>query len=175
MTPSAAGEVTKVLIALINSDPAAASWRNAVTQTEALVTRMRGKKQIAGSAMTLRSALKEFGPVLHLWAAWNLRGRRFRNDASVGYSFPDDVEMFRLEAQTLLHELREWDGAKNENARSKYLRNVFCEGPDWTEPTRQPNWPETGVIEKFIFAPDLIANPPPLRRRRRKLSDYSRA
>ena len=161
----AAGEVTKVLFALINDDPAAASWNNAIQWTATHGARTRGRNQMAVSPASLRSEMAEFAPVLHLWGAWAIRGRRRRDDASVGYSLPDDVNMFLCEAEILLRELRKWNEGKSENARSRYLEaNAFQVDPCWKPPRPRAGWPRTGIIPALKLQADAVRDPPPLRR-----------
>ena len=150
---NAVGEVAKALFALVNGDPANASWKHAISYVESCGERARygprakGEPLVASSAATLRKYLKEFAPVLHLWGAWSIRERQWRHDASVGYSVPDDVKMFLCESEILLRELRKWDGSQHENSHSVYLQaNAFQVADDWVPPPRLALWPRTGIL-----------------------------
>jgi hypothetical protein len=157
---TAAGEVVKTLFALIGGDPNVASWKHAIDLTEAAAARDRHKsagaaarsadtkqrqKAPAVSRATLRKYLLEFRPVLHLWGAWCIRERRWIWDDSVGYSLPDDVDMFISESELLFRVLQRWDSAKT--PRSKYLSaDVFRVADDWRPPLSRRGWPMTGAL-----------------------------
>jgi hypothetical protein len=153
---TAAGEVVKTLFALIGGDPNVASWKHAINLTELVGARDRAdaaraadtkprQKAPAVSHATLRKYLREFSPVLHLWGAWCIRGRRWNWDDSVGYSLPNDVDMFISESELLFRVLQRWDSAKT--TRSKYLGgDVFRVADDWRPPLSRRGWPMTGAL-----------------------------
>jgi hypothetical protein len=157
---TAAGEVVQVLWALISNYPGVASWHHATRLTEEAAVRAckeqtrrsaarrsphRRKETPAVSSTMLRKYLREFSPVLHLWGAWCIRGRRWNWDDSVGYSLPNDVAMFLCEAETLFEQLQKWDTAKS--PRSEYLAiDAFHPANDWRPPQRLDGWPMTGGI-----------------------------
>jgi hypothetical protein len=157
---TAAGEVVKTLFALIGGNPNVASWKHAIDLTERAAVRDRHKSAAAApksadtkprqkapavSSATLRKYLLEFSPVLHLWGAWCIRGRRWMWDDSVGYSLPDDVDMFISESELLFRVLQRWDSAKT--TQSKYLGgDVFRVAHDWRPPLSRRGWPRTGTL-----------------------------
>jgi hypothetical protein len=89
-----AGEQLKVLIAIAQSQPKRASWSNA----SKLVERQTGR-----SRAFLYRARSRFLPVIHLWAAYILRGQQFQGDDARGYTALDDVQVFVTEAMALLN------------------------------------------------------------------------
>ncbi|WP_281020123.1 hypothetical protein [Minwuia sp. IMCC3060] len=136
----ATGEITKVLIALHNSDPALASWKSATSIVE----------QETGSARgTGRSALmnyrRQFGSVSHLWAAWQLRGGRFAADELSGNSLAVDFQRFICEAERI----RLWgQGFVPERAMAEpvFGPNMWAAPADWLAPLPYEQWPGEGWL-----------------------------
>lgn len=160
--------MVKTLFALIGGDPNVASWKHAINLTELAAARDRvaaaarsadtkpRQKAPAVSRATLHKYLREFSPVLHLWGAWCIRGRRWNWDDSVGYSLPDDVDMFISESELLFRVLQRWDSAKT--TRSKYLGgDVFRVAHDWRPPLSRRGWPRTGALPQLKI--DEVAVP----------------
>jgi hypothetical protein len=159
---AAVGAVVTALLALISDDPGLASWNSAVALASAHATKARGKTMLATSPQTLRNYMSEFALVLHLWGAWRIRGARWRDDPSVKYTLPDDVQMFLLESETILERLRKLDyQQRHESSRSHYLMaDSFQVAPSWEPPSRLPGWPNTGCVPAITLdrmATDLPA------------------
>jgi hypothetical protein len=89
-----AGEQLRWLFALAQTEPKKlAAWNTAAR----LVEWQSGK-----SRAYLYDARRVFLPVIHLWAAFILRDRRFYGDEPRGYTAIDDLHTFIAEAMALL-------------------------------------------------------------------------
>jgi len=164
----AAGEVVKELLTLLAEEPKTASLDNALDIATAVASKARGETQtqMAVSKSSLRHYLSEFGPALHLWGAWRVRGARWLGDPSAGYSHEDDFEMFLCESECLLEILKQWD-SKNKK-RSDYLKvDFFRVAEDWRPPARRLGWPMTGVIPKITIDRVKMPDLPTLKKRGR--------
>jgi hypothetical protein len=104
-----AGEVVKILWALIRSRPDIASWDSAIRVVE---DAWAGEGHRAGRA-TFRADLSEMRAVLHLWGAFALRDYQLLADPSVGYDGLDDLTAFMSEAMALRQQLCRWRDGRN--------------------------------------------------------------
>jgi hypothetical protein len=96
-----AGEVVKILWALICSRPEMASWDSAIWVVE---DAWAGEGHKSGRS-TFRADLSEMRPLLHLWGALALRDYQLLADPSVGYDGLDDLGAFMSEAMELRQQL----------------------------------------------------------------------
>jgi hypothetical protein len=134
-----AGEQLKVLTAIAQSQPKRASW-NAASKL------VRGQTGI--SRAVLYEARGKFLPVIHLWAAYILRGQQFAGDPARGYTALDDIGVFVAEAMALL----QWGtsfrldrkGAEPALDRSKV--DFWVPPPDWSPPAFKDGWPRDGRL-----------------------------
>jgi len=134
-----AGEQLKVLAAIAQSLPKRASW-NAASK---LVSGQTGSSR--GVLYGARSTLL---PVIHLWAAYILRGQQFAGDPARGYTALDDIGVFVTEAMALL----QWGisfkldrkGAEPALDRSKV--DFWVPPPDWSPPAFKAGWPRDGRL-----------------------------
>jgi hypothetical protein len=162
----AAGEQLRLLFAIAQTEPKRASW-NAAAQ---LVERQTGK-----SRAYLYEARHAFLPVIHLWAAYILRDRRFLADESRDYKAIDDLQMFIAEAMALL----QWGThfrlgrKKAEPPLNRQKVDFWTPPPDWSPPIARPEWPRDGRLQAVSIGQDWIrrirARPP-----RKNLSDPRR-
>jgi hypothetical protein len=90
----ATGELFKTLWALFNTDPALASWNNAVKIAELVAARARA----SGSRSLQWEAKRRFLPAAHLWAAWVIREGQFAVRFERGYA---EFQLFLAEAEYL--------------------------------------------------------------------------
>jgi len=144
---TAAGEAVKTLFALIGRDPNVASWKHAINLTElaAVWDRTAAARSTdieprdpAQIFARIQPRASPVGRLVH----W---GRRWNWDDSVGYSLPDDVDMFISESELLFRVLQHWDSAKT--TRSKYLGGDFFRvAHDWRPPLSRRGWPRTGAL-----------------------------
>lgn len=136
----ATGEVTKILIALFISDRKLATWKNATRIVEAETGTEPGT-----SRSTLMEYRRQFRPVAHLWAAWQIREGVFTADNPDADSLPADVCKFVGMAERI----RQW-GQKFTPDRAK-AKPLFGEdmlvAPDfWLEQQNIANWPPEGTL-----------------------------
>src|SRR5260370_12921930 len=133
------GEEQKVVIAIEQRQPKRASWNTAAK----LVERQTGK-----SRAFLYRARSRYLPVIHLWAAYILRGQQVRGDDALGYTALDDVQVFVTEAMALL----QWAIAfklDRKAAQPTLDRNkvdFWITPRDWLSPTPKAQWPRDGRI-----------------------------
>jgi hypothetical protein len=153
----AAGEQLRVLFAIAQTEPKLASWNAAAR----LVGRQTGK-----SRAYLYEARHAFLPVIHLWAAYILRDRRFLADESRDYKAIDDLQMFIAEAMALL----QWGThfrlgrKKAEPPLNRQKVDFWTPPPDWSPPIARPEWPRDGRLQAVSIGQDWIrrirARPP---------------
>jgi hypothetical protein len=149
-----AGEVVKILWALICSRPDIASWDSAISVVE---DAWASEGQRAGRA-TFRADLSEMRAVLHLWGALALRGYQLLADPSVGYDGLDDLAAFMSEAMALRQQLYLWRDGRNKP--DKLLAgDAFGPWIGWQPP--RPGWPDTGRLHAVSLPPGV---PVPVRR-----------
>jgi hypothetical protein len=145
-----AGEVVKVLWALICSRPDIASWESAIWVVE---DAWAGERHKAGRT-TVRADLTEMRAVLHLWGAFALRGYQFLADPSVGYDGLDDLAAFMSEAMALRQQLCLWRNGRN--TPDKLLAgDAFGPWSDWQRPEPRPGWPDTGRLQAVSLPPGV--------------------
>jgi hypothetical protein len=134
-----AGEVVKILWALICSRPDIASWDSAIWVVE---DAWAGEGHRAGRA-TFRADLSEMRAVLHLWGALALRDYQFLADPSVGYDGLDDLTAFMSEAMALRQQLCQWRNGRNQ-PDTLLAGDAFGPWLGWQPHEPQSGWPNTG-------------------------------
>ena len=137
-----AGEQLKVLFAIAQTEPKSASWNTAARLVE-------WKTGISRSY--LYEARSEFQSVVHLWAAFILRDRRFYGDVSRDYSAIDDLHTFIAEAMALLQWGMHFKLPRKKAAPSLHhqIAEFWTPPPDWSPPMPRPNWPRDGRLQGF--------------------------
>jgi hypothetical protein len=135
----AAGEQFKVLAAIAGGQPKRASW-NAASR---LVQRQAGK-----SRAYLYQARSKFMPVIHLWAAYVLRGSHIGGDEACGYTALDDVHVFVTEAMALYQWGRSFklDRKNAQPTLDRYKIDFWVPALDWLPPTPGSQWPRDGRL-----------------------------
>jgi hypothetical protein len=134
-----AGEQLKVRAAIVQSQPKRASWNAAA-------------KLVAGRTGTSRAVLYEarrkFLSVIHLWAAYILRGQQFPGDAAPGYTALDDIRIFVAEAMALLQWATSFklDRKKAEPTLDRNRVDFWVPSPDWSPPAFKAGWPRDGRL-----------------------------
>ena len=142
------GETFKFYFCLANSEPGLASWGNATKLLELAAT----KAKVSGSRTSFYEARSRCISVAHLWAAYCIRGRRFRADPSVGYEFWYDFEFFLAEAEYLSQWGRSWQAPRG-TSEPPLSEDVWRLPEGWAPPEPQPGWPRAGGIP-HIGIPD---------------------
>jgi hypothetical protein len=148
---STTGELFKALFALSNTNPALASWNNAVRIAELTATRAKA----SGSRSALWDARRRFLSVAHLWGAWSIREGSFGTRPEVGYDGYADCQSFLTEAEILRH----WGQTKRPPPKGSkpFLPACVWHVPEnWEPPTRRPGWPETGKVPVLTLPEDLL-------------------
>jgi hypothetical protein len=145
-----AGEVVKILWALICSRPDTASWDSAIWVVE---DAWAGEGHKSGRS-TFRADLSEMRPVLYLWGAFALRDYQLLADPNVGYDGLDDLAAFISEAMALRQQLCRWRDGRN---TSDMLLAGDAFGPwiGWQPHEPRPGWPETGRIYPISLPPSV--------------------
>jgi hypothetical protein len=145
-----AGEVVKILWALICSRPGIASWDFAIWVVE---DAWAGEGHKSGRS-TFRADLSEMRPVLHLWGALALRDYQLLADPSVGYDGLDDLTVFMSDAMALRLQLCQWRDGRNQ---PDTLLAVDAFGPwiGWQPHEPRPGWPDTGQIYPISLPPSV--------------------
>jgi len=134
-----AGEQLKVLSAIAQSQPSRASW-NAASKLVA--------GQTGSSRAVLYRARGKFLPVVHLWAAYILRGQQFAGDAARGYTALDDIGVFVTEAMALL----QWGTSFKLDRKGagpildRGTVDFWVPPPDWSPPAFKAGWPRDGRL-----------------------------
>jgi len=159
---SAVGELFKALWLLARTDPARASWANAIRLAETTAARHR----VSGARSALYEARRRFDSVAHLWGAWSIRGRRFQHNLSVGYEGAHDFQFFLAEAEMLRRWGRSWR-AKRANSRPPLPANAWRVPDGWEPPEHKPTWPRSGGIPDLILPEELLRDLPRLGRPRK--------
>jgi hypothetical protein len=120
---TATGEVFKTLCALFNTDPALATWNNAIKIAKLVAARAG----TSGSRSLLWEARRRFLSVAHLWAAWTIREAIFDPRPGLGYA---DFQSFLAEAEILRDFGQTWRPAR---ANSKPLLpfNIWKVPENW--------------------------------------------
>ena len=151
----ATGEALKTFFALANTNtnPALASWNNAIKINQLIAK----SSKVKGARTDLWKAKHRFLTVAHLWGAWSIRGGRFERRPEVGYDWYADFQAFLAEAEIL----REW-GQTWQPTRAKSsppLPADLWRVPDnWAPPARQPGWPKTGMIPHITLPQECLAS-----------------
>ena len=148
----ATGEALKTFFVLANTNPALASWNNAIKITQSIAKSFKVK----GARTDLWKAKHRFLSVAHLWGAWSIREGRFERRPEVGYDWYADFQSFLTEAEIL----REW-GQTWQPSRAKSeppLPPDLWRVPDnWEPPARQPGWPKTGMIPYITLPQECLS------------------
>ena len=145
----AAGEQLKVVAAIAQSQPKLASWN----ATSRLIEQQTGR-----SRAFLYQARRKFLPVIHLWAAYILRGGQIRGDDACDYTALDDVGVFVTEAMALL----QWgtrfklDRKKAEPILERKKVDFWVPPPGWQPPTPKPDWPRDGRVPVPMLAAEWL-------------------
>ena len=137
----ATGEVFKAFFALANTDPALASWNNAIKVAELIAKSFKAK----GARTDLWDAKRRFLSAAHLWAARSIREGQSLLRPEVGYDASADFQSFLTEAEIL----RQWGQSwRQPRAKSEppLPPDVWRVPDKWEPPTRGPDWPKTGMI-----------------------------
>jgi hypothetical protein len=150
-----AGEVVKILWALIRSRPDIASWDSAIRVVE---DAWAGEGHRAGRA-TFRADLSEMRAVLHLWGAFALRDYQLLADPSVGYDGLDDLTAFMSEAMALRQQLCRWRDGRN-TSDTLLAGDAFGPWIGWQPHESQPGWPDTGRIYAVSLPPGVFTRMP---------------
>ena len=160
---SLAGELFKTLFALANTDPALASWNNAIKIAELIATR----EKTNGSRTAQWDARSRFLSVAHLWGAWSIRKRQFLADPEVGYDGWANFQSFLAEAEILRRWGQTWR-APRATSEPPLPPDVWQVPEDWEPPTPQPGWPKTGMIPYLTLPEDLLLRLKPAGRPRKR-------
>ena len=152
---TAMGELFKILFAFANHKPERASWEYSARIVEKYATTAK----VSGARTSIMAAKRRFLTVAHLWGAYSIRGREFRERVEVHYHYADDFESFLTEAEILRKWGQTWkaDAAK---AKSPLPAGTWAMPEIWTPAPRKPGWPPTGMIPGILPPHDLL--PPPL-------------
>jgi hypothetical protein len=145
-----AGEVVKILWALICSRPDTASWDSAIWVVE---DAWAGEGHKSGRS-TFRADLSEMRAVLHLWGALALRDFQLLADPSVGYDGLDDLTAFISEAMALRQQLCQWRDGRNQ-PDTLLADDAFGPWIGWQPHELRPGWPDTGRIDPISLPPSV--------------------
>jgi hypothetical protein len=151
---TATGELLKTVFALYNTNPALASWNNAVAIVERVASRARSR----GSRSALWEARKHCLSVAHLWAAWCIREGRFETRPEVGYDGYADLQSFLVESEIIRNWAQGCSSATHKNGKPFLPPDILYPGESWQPLKRKPNWPDTGKIPVLKLAEDLLAD-----------------
>jgi hypothetical protein len=157
---TATGELLKTVFALYHTNPALASWNNAVTIAERVAGRKKGARSMQWGAR------RRYLSVAHLWAAWCIREGQFKTCPEVGYDGYDDFQSFLTESEIIRH----WAQSRlpaRKNSTRLLPPDLWHVGEDWHPLERKSGWPNTGQIPILMIAEDLIAGLKPAGRPRR--------
>jgi hypothetical protein len=130
---SLAGELFKVFFTLGTTNPALASWNNAIKIAELVATREKTK----GSRTAQFDARSRFLSVAHLWGAWSIRKRQFLSDPEVGYDGWADFQSFLAEAEILRRWGRTWRPARAKS-EPPLPPDAWQVPEDWEPGAREP-------------------------------------
>src|SRR5262249_9597692 len=145
-----AGEVVKILWALICSRPAVPSWGSAIWVVE---DAWAGEGHKAGRS-TFRADLSEMRAVLHLWGALALRDYQLLADPNIGYDGLDDLAALMSEAMALRQQLCRWRDGRNKP--DKLLGgDTVGRWIGWQPHEGRPGWPDTGRVYAISLPPGV--------------------
>jgi len=135
----AAGELLRVLFTIAQTERKRASWNAAARLAEWNTGKSRAY---------LYDARREFLPVIHLWAAFILRDKRFYGDESGGYTAIDDLHTFIAEAMALLQWSMHFKLPRNkaEPTLNRQTVDFWTPPPVWSPPIPRPEWPRDGRL-----------------------------
>jgi hypothetical protein len=144
-----AGEILKLIFAIAGTHPRNASSNQAVT----LMT-WNGRFSRAHAY----DALHKFRSVVHLWAAWVLRGSMWHADPDRGYQPTDDVNVFLAEAMALLQWAEQFalPRSKAEPFMVRDKHNPWTVPPEWEPPTPMSQWPRDGRLMQATLPPTWV-------------------
>src|SRR5262249_24266552 len=144
-----AGEQLKVLAAIAHSQPKRASW-NAAAKLDAGRT--------GTSRAVLYEARREFLSVIHLWAAYILRGQQFAGDAARGYTALYAIGIFVAEAMPLLQGATSFKlaGKKAEPTLDQGKVDFWVPSSDWPPPAFQAGWPRDGRLRMPMLSEEWL-------------------
>jgi hypothetical protein len=148
----ATGDLFKTLFILAKDYPALASWEHAIRIYETSAKR-------AGSRASRTNLWRErsrFQWAAHLWGAWSIREGKFGGHPEVGYDGWADFQFFLAEAEILRDFGQNWRRSRA-RAEPPLPPDVWCVPPSWEPPSRQPGWPNTGMIPDLTLPDDLMA------------------
>jgi hypothetical protein len=145
------GELFKVLFALAIHNPECATWEYSARIVEACAA----KAKVSGSRTSIMEAKRRFLSVAHLWGAYSIRGRKWREQVDVNYGFADDVQSFLAEAEILRRWGQRWI-VDARTAKSALPAEAWAMPQNWALAPRQAGWPPTGKIPSFSLAHDLL-------------------
>ena len=139
---TATGELFKTLCALFNTDPALATWNNAIKIAKLVAARAG----TSGSRSLLWEARRRFLSVAHLWAAWTIREAIFDPRPGLGYA---DFQSFLAEAEILRDFGQTWRPAR---ANSKPLLpfNIWKVPENWKPAIHHPEIPFLTLPEDLL-------------------------
>jgi hypothetical protein len=146
----ATGEAFKTFFALANTDPALASWNNAIKVAELIAKRFKVK----GARTDLWDAKRRFLSVAHLWAARSIREGKSFVHLEVGYDASADFQSFLTEAEILRKWGQTWrpPRAKSEPPLPRNVWQVVRTENliriDWASdsPERHRRWPHCSAL-----------------------------
>ena len=149
----ATGDLFKTLYTLAKNHPSLASWENAIK----IYKRSARRARLRGARTVLLRDRSRFLSVAHLWGAWSIRKGQFSLRLAVGYDGYADFQSFLTEAEILRNFGQNWQSPR---AKSKppLPPEVWQVPNDWSPPTRQPGWPQTGMIPDLALPDDLVAS-----------------
>jgi hypothetical protein len=159
---TATGELLKVLFALYNTNPALASWNNAIRLAERVAVCARA----AGSRSAQFDARRRYLPVAHLWAAWCIREAKFETRPKARYEGYADFQSFLAESEIIRHWGQTWLPARRDST-PLLPPDLWHVGEGWRPLKRECGWPDTGQIPVLKIADDLLAGLRPAGRPRR--------
>jgi hypothetical protein len=145
------GELFKILFALANHNPELASWEHSARIVEKSATTAK----VSGSRTSIMEVKRRFLTVAHLWGAYSIRGRKWREIVEVHYYYADDVESFFAEAEILRKWGQTWK-SDAPNAKSPLPAGAWAMPKNWTPAPRKPGWPSTGMIPSIRLPHDLL-------------------
>lgn len=145
------GEVFKIVIALYGTDPNLTSWNNAYS----LVTDHAGRHQTRAGLTQLKDIKTRFVSVAHLWAAWQIRGGKFKAHTEVGYDLFADFQSFIEEAEALRKWGQTWTPTRHK-AVPILPDDVWQAPKNWQPIARHPGWPDTGRVPRLTLSEEQI-------------------
>lgn len=140
---TATGQLFKTLCALFNTDPALATWNNAIKIAEVVAARAR----TSGSRSLLWKARHRFLSVAHLWAAWAIREAKFDTRPKRGYI---DFQLFLAEAEILRDFGQTWRSARAKSGSLLPL-DIWKVPENWKPAIHHPEIPFF-TLPEYLFS-----------------------